>query len=146
MMFSPMVQEQLYSDLTYRIIGAAMTVHSTLGPGHPEEIYQKALECELQLNDLHFESQKAITIEYKGTRVGLRYLDFLVDDKVIVEIKSINKLDMLHEWQVLSYFAATPYEVALLINFGQLKLEYKRMLPSKKIQEYRKKGSEFTAD
>lgn len=141
-----MVEERLHSGLTYRIIGAAMTVHSTLGPGHPEEIYQKALECELQLNKIPFESQKAVTIEYKGMRVGLRYLDFLVDDKVIVEIKSVNQLEMLHEWQVLSYFAATPYEVALLINFGQPKLEHRRMLPSKKILEHRKKEKGFTAD
>ncbi len=141
-----MVEERIHSQLTYSIIGAAMNVHSTLGPGHPEEIYQKALECELQQNKIAFESQKAITIEYKGTQVGLRYLDFLVDDKVIVEIKSVNRLEKLHEWQVLSYFAATPYEVALLINFGQLKLEYKRMLPSRKILEHRKKEDGFTGE
>jgi len=135
-----MTQEHLYSDLTYKIIGAAMTVHSTLGPGHPEEVYQKALEYELQANKIPFESQKAVSILYKGNQVGLRYLDFLVEDKVIMEIKSVSQIDLLHEWQVLSYFAATPYEVALLINFGKLKLEYKRMLPSKKILEHRKKN------
>ena len=148
-----MTQEHLYSDLTYKIIGAAMTVHSTLGPGHPEEIYQKALEYELRDNKISFESQKAVSILYKGSQVGLRYLDFLVDDKVIVEIKSANQIELLpfdrlrvvsevepHQWQVLSYFAATPYEVALLINFGTPKLEYKRMLPSKKILEHRKKN------
>ncbi len=123
-----------------------MTVHSTLGPGHPEEVYQKALEYELQANKIPFESQKAVSILYRGNQVGLRYLDFLVEDKVIVEIKSVNQIDLLHEWQVLSYFAATPYEVALLINFGKPKLEYKRMLPSKKILEHRRKGKEFTAD
>jgi GxxExxY protein len=135
-----MTQEHLYSDLTYKIIGAAMTVHSTLGPGHPEEIYQKALECEFQYSKIPFESQKSVSILYKGTQVGLRYLDFLVDEKVMVEIKSVNQLELLHEWQVLSYFAATSYEVALLINFGKPKLEYKRMLPSKKILEHRKKN------
>ena len=134
-----MTQEHLYSDLTYKIIGAAMNVHSTLGPGHPEEVYQKALEYEFQAQKIPFESQKAVSILYKGTQVGLRYLDFLVEDKVIMEIKSVSQIDLLHEWQVLSYFAATPYEVALLINFGKLKLEYKRMLPSKKILEHRKK-------
>jgi GxxExxY protein len=135
-----MTQEHLYSDLTYKIIGAAMTIHSTLGPGHPEEVYQKALEYELQANKIPFESQKAVSILYKGNQVGLRYLDFLVDEKIIVEIKSVNQIELLHEWQVLSYFAATPYEVALLINFGRPKLEYKRMLPSKKILEHRRKN------
>ena len=67
-----------------------MTVHSTLGPGHPEEIYQKALECEFQYSKIPFESQKSVSILYKGTQVGLRYLDFLVDEKVMVEIKSVN--------------------------------------------------------
>jgi len=133
-------QEHLYSDLTYKIIGAAMTVHSTLGPGHPEEVYQKALEYELRDNKIPFESQKAVSILYKGSQVGLRYLDFLVDDKVIVEIKSASQIELLHQWQVLSYFAATHYEVALLINFGKPKLEYKRMLPSKKILEHRKRN------
>ena len=140
-----MTQEHLYSDLTYKIIGAAMNVHSELGPGHPEEIYQKALEYELQAQKIPFESQKAVSILYRGNQVGLRYLDFLVEDKVIVETKSVSQIDLLHEWQVLSYFAATPYEVALLINFGKLKLEYKRMLPSKKILEHRR-NNKFTAD
>ena len=117
-----------------------MTVHSTLGPGHPEEVYQKALEYELRDNKIPFESQKAVSILYKGSQVGLRYLDFLVDDKVIVEIKSASQIELLQQWQVLSYFAATPYEVALLIDFGKPKLEYKRMLPSKKILEHRKRN------
>ncbi len=135
-----MTEEHLYSDLTYSIISAAMAVHSTLGPGHPEEIYQKALEYELQDCKIPFESQKPVSITYKDCQVGLRYLDFLIDEKVILEIKSVNQIELLHEWQVLSYFAAANYEVALLINFGKLKLEYKRMLPSKKILEHRKKG------
>jgi len=137
-------KEGLYSELTYKIIGAAMTVHSTLGPGHPEEIYQKALEYELKLTQIDFEPQKAISIQYKGTQVGLRYLDFLIEDKIILEIKSVNELNEIHQWQVLSYLAATSYEVALLINFGKPKLAYKRILPSKKILEHRRK--KFTAD
>lgn len=137
-------KEGLYSELTYKVIGSAMTVYSTLGPGHPEEIYQKALEHELKLNQLDFEPQKAISIQYKGTQVGLRYLDFLVEDRIILEIKSVNELNEIHQWQVLSYLAATSYEVALLINFGKPKLEYKRILPSKKILEHRRR--KFTAN
>ena len=104
-----MMQDHLYSDLTYKIIGAAMTVHSTLGPGHPEEIHQNALEYELRDSKIPFESQKPVSILYKECQVGLRYLDFLVDDKVIVEIKSVNQLEVLHEWQVLSYCPAPDY-------------------------------------
>ncbi len=131
--------EGLYQDLTYKIIGAAMTVHSVLGSGHPEEIYQKALEEEFRTSKIPYEPQKAVTITYKDVQVGLRYLDFVIDDKIILEIKSVNNLNSDHAFQVLSYFAATPYPVALLINFGKSKLEYKRLLPSKKILEHREK-------
>jgi len=129
--------EGLYRDLTYQIIGAAMKVHSVLGCGHPEEIYQKALEEEFRISKIPYVPQKSVTIIYKGLQVGLRYLDFVIDDKIILEIKSINNLNSDHEFQVLSYFAATSYPVALLINFGKSKLEYKRLLPSKKILEHR---------
>ncbi len=135
--------EGLYKDLTYQILGAAMRVHSVLGCGHPEEIYQKALEEEFRISKIPYEPQKAVTILYKDIQVGLRYLDFVMDDKIILEIKSVNNLNSEHEFQVLSYFAATSYLVALLINFGKSKLEYKRLLPSKKILENRvKKNSQ----
>ncbi len=120
-----------------------MRVHSVLGCGHPEEIYQKALEEEFRISKIPYEPQKAVSILYKDVQVGLRYLDFVMDDKIILEIKSVNNLNSEHEFQVLSYFAATSYLVALLINFGKSKLEYKRLLPSKKILENRvKKNSQ----
>jgi len=128
-----------YKELTYKIIGAAMEVHNHLGPGHNEEVYQKALENEFKNQGLAFESQKSVSIEYKGSQVGLRFLDFVVDDRVIVEIKATSELTSLHQWQVLYYFAATEYPIALLINFGSDKLEYKRLLPNEKILTYREK-------
>lgn len=138
-MKTPSIPSGLYKDLTYQIIGAAMTVHSALGSGHPEEIYQKALEQEFRISKIPYEPQKAVTITYKDVQVGLRYLDFVIDDKIILEIKSVNNLNSDHEFQVLSYFAATSYPLALLINFGKSKLEYKRLFPSKKILEKREK-------
>jgi len=128
-----------YKELTYKIIGAAMEVHNHLGPDHNEEVYQKALENEFKNQGLAFESQKSVSIEYKGSQVGLRFLDFVVDDRVIVEIKATSELTSLHQWQVLYYFAATEYPIALLINFGSDKLEYKRLLPNEKILTYREK-------
>lgn len=133
------IDPEKYNELTYKIIGAAMEVHNHLGPGHNEEVYQKALENEFNVQRLAFEPQKSVSIDYKGSQVGLRFLDFMVDDKVIVEIKAVSELSSLHQWQVLYYFAATEYPIALLINFGSKKLEYKRLLPNEKILTYRKK-------
>jgi GxxExxY protein len=133
------IDPEKYNELTYKIIGAAMEVHNHLGPGHNEEVYQKALENEFNIQGLAFEPQKSVSIEYKGSQVGLRFLDFVVNEKVIVEIKAVSELTSLHQWQVLYYFAATEYQIALLINFGSEKLEYKRLLPNEKILTYRKK-------
>jgi GxxExxY protein len=132
-----LVNGNKYSDLTRRIVGAAMAVHNGLGPGHAEEVYQKALELEFEAQGIGFESQRPVTICYRGADVGLRFLDFVVEEKVIVEIKTVPRLGSVHEWQVIAYFAATEYEVALLINFGQAKLQWKRLLPPKKILEKR---------
>ena len=133
------IEPEKYNELTYKIIGAAMEVHNHLGPGHNEEVYQKALENEFNIQGVAFEPQKSVSIDYKGSQVGLRFLDFVVDYKVIVEIKAVSELTSLHQWQVLCYFAATEYPIALLINFGSEKLEYKRLLPNEKILTYRKK-------
>lgn len=127
-----------YQDLTYKIIGATMEVHSELGPGYNEEIYQKALEIELRNRKIPFEPQKVIEIGFKGNMIGLKVLDFIIDSKVVVEIKALSKLDTNHEAQVISYLKATDCEVGLLINFGAKKLEYKRILPPIKIKEWRK--------
>ncbi len=121
-------------DLTGRIIGACMKVHSGLGPGFPEEYYQKALEHEFSKQKIAFEPQKPVIVAYDGVQVGLNYLDFVVDERLIVEIKSIRALDEVHRFQVIKYFAATGYQFALLINFGPAKLEFERLLPPKKLQ------------
>ncbi len=131
------IHAEKYNDLTYKIIGAAMEVHNYLGLGHNEEVYQKAFECELTSCGIAFESQKPVQLDYKGAQVGLRYLDFVVEDKAIVEIKATSELTSPFVWQVLYYFAATDYPLALLINFGSKSLEYKRLLPNEKILKHR---------
>lgn len=126
------------NKLTYRIIGICMEVHNNLGPGFPEEYYQKALEYEFETQKISFESQKAVVVSYKDIQVGINYLDFVVEDKVIIEIKSQQGLNDVHRFQVIKYLAATEYKLALLVNFGQSKLEYERLLPPMKIQARRK--------
>jgi len=127
------------NKLTYRIIGVCMQVHSGLGPGFPEDYYQRALEYEFQAQDIPFEPQKPVQVLYKGVQVGLNYLDFVIDESVVLEIKSVRNLDEIHHAQVIKYLAATDYSIALLVNFGGSSLEHERILPPKKIQEHKKK-------
>lgn len=128
------VQEK-YGDLTYRIIGEAMAVHGALGPGFPEDFYQRALMIELAKCGLHVEQEKPIQVLYGSVSLGVFYLDFLVEDSVIVELKAIERLGPQHQQQVISYLAASGREVALLINFGAASLEYKRILPPRAVQQ-----------
>ncbi|KPK74942.1 MAG: hypothetical protein AMJ89_05165 [candidate division Zixibacteria bacterium SM23_73] len=131
-----------HQDVTYEIIGAAMEVHSDLGPGYKEEIYQKALDIELRNRRIQFEPQKPIEIKFKGEMVGLQLLDFFVDDKVVVEIKALSQFNTDHEAQIISYLKATDSGVGLLINFGTKRLEYKRILPPKKIKDWPKQSTD----
>lgn len=125
------------TDLTYRIIGACMEVHRTLGPGFPEEFYQKALEHELALQKIDFEPQKHLLVEYKGKQVGLCYLDFLIENKLILEIKALSQIDGTHRAQVIKYLTAMKLDVALLVNFGATSLQHERILPPMSVQEHR---------
>ena len=127
-------------DLCYRIIGICMEVHRELGPGFPEEYYQKALEYEFAQAGVGFEPQKPLIVSYKEIQVGMNFLDFLIDEKLILEIKSVKEINDIHRFQVIKYFASSEYIVALLVNFGGVKLEYERMLPPIKIQQRKLKG------
>ena len=124
-----------YDDITYRIIGAAIAVYNALGPGFPEKFYQKALAVEMEKRGLSFEREKPIEIYYDDVIVGLFYLDFLVEDAVVVEIKALAQLTTLHLEQAISYLTAAGREVALLINFGGLRLEHRRIIPPRNVQE-----------
>jgi GxxExxY protein len=119
-----------------------MQVHSGLGPGFPEDYYQRALEYEFKAQDIPFEAQKPVQVLYKGVQVGLNYLDFVIDESVVLEIKSAGHLDEIHRAQVIKYLAATNYSIALLVNFGRSSLEHERILPPKKIQDFKKRTAE----
>jgi len=120
-------QEILYAELTGKIIGAAMEVHRTLGCGFLEAVYQEALELELELQGIPFVRQQELDISYKGRILKQKYKpDIIVDGKVIVEIKALERLTSLEEAQVLNYLKAKGCRVALLINFGAKSLEWKR--------------------
>ena len=106
-------------SLTYRIIGCAMEVYKQLGPGLLESIYEQALRHELQLNDMPVESQVEVNVNYKGRNItdNLR-LDLLVDNRVIVELKSVEELKPVHHKQLLTYLRLMDKKIGLLINFN----------------------------
>lgn len=116
-----------YSDITEKIIGACMKIHRHLGSGFQEVIYQRCLEVELRTAGLKFEREKEQNIFYESTCVGTRRVDFLVEEKILVELKAQIKLEHLHLAQAINYLEAFNLEVGLLINFGGRSLEYRRL-------------------
>jgi GxxExxY protein len=121
-------QDFLHKDLTGEIIGAAMEVHKTLRSGFLESVYEEAMAIELDLQNVPFERQKPIDVFYKGRLAKQFFCDFIVDGKVLVELKAIKKLTEIEDMQVLNYLKATGFQLALLINFGVPSLEFKRII------------------
>ncbi len=115
------------SQVTARIIAAAMEVHRGLGPGFEEVIYQHALALELPAHQLEFSREVSMDVCYKGQNVGRKRVDFVIDE-VMVEIKAKAALEDVDLVQTLSYLKASGYKVGLLINFGAAKLQVKRLI------------------
>jgi GxxExxY protein len=127
-----MINEQYkYSELTSKIIGCAMKVHSALGNGFQEVIYQRALQIEMYDNNLSFSREHVMPVYYKSQEIGTRRVDFLVEEVISVELKALIKLEDVHFAQAINYLEAYDLEVGLLINFGAKSLEFKRLLNSK---------------
>jgi GxxExxY protein len=123
----------LFKDEVYAIVGAAMEVHNELKDGFLEPVYQEALEIELAKCDIPFTPQQEIPIQYKNLLLKKTYVaDFIAFEKIIVEIKAIDYLTGREEAQLLNYLKASGIELGLLINFGAKKLEWKRMVLTKK--------------
>jgi GxxExxY protein len=120
------MQEMEHEELTERIIGCAMQVHSTLGPGFLESVYEKALAHELGKAGLRVECQKPITVTYDGITVGEFFADMVVEDSVMVENKAVQALHPVNEVQLVNYLTATRVAVGLLLNFGSDRLQFKR--------------------
>ncbi len=120
----------LYGSLTRSIIGCAFDVINELGHGFLESVYENALILALEDTGLTVESQKAIDVSFRGRTVGNFYADLMVEDKVIVELKAVSTLTPEHNAQVINYLNATGIRVGLLINFGNQRLQYKRLTPS----------------
>jgi GxxExxY protein len=120
--------ELLYKELTFAVIGAAMEVHRILGSGFLEAVYQVALERELTLRGIPHEKQVRLPVSYKDVLVGEYIADFIVDGKLIVEIKAVSNFNSQHQAQAMHYLAATGFRLALLLNFGTGSLEHRRVI------------------
>ncbi len=116
-----------FKEVTEKIIGAAMKVHASLGNGFQEVIYQRAMEIEMEDMGVHFKREFEMTIYYKGREIGLRRVDFFVEEKIMVELKAIIQLENVHLAQAKNYLEAYNMEVGLLINFGSASLQFKRL-------------------
>jgi GxxExxY protein len=129
---TPLVVDTTGNDLTYKIIGAAMQVHNKLGMGYKEEVYEKALEVELNQQGLEVIRQYPVPVEYEQQPVAVFYLDLFVEGQVVVEVKAFShQLTNDERAQVINYLKATNALVGLLLNFGRRRLEYRRIFPGK---------------
>ena len=124
-----MIQDQL----TYSIIGCAMKVHSTLGSGFQEVIYQRCLAIEMDSAGLDFGREVDQPIYYEGIEVGTRRADFIVANRIVVEIKALVSLEDIHITQVRNYVRVYGFQTGLLLNFGASRLEYKRIFNPTKL-------------
>jgi len=123
-----MLLDNRLNDITGAIIGCAMRVHTELGSGFPEVIYQRGLAVELREVGLSFQGEVHLPVFYKNTNIGARRADFLVEGQVLVELKAAAELTDANFAQVVNYLKAYRLEVALLINFGEPSLRHRRLL------------------
>lgn len=131
-------KDLLHSELTHKILNAAFEVHNYLDCGFLEKVYENALLEEFQNRNLSVEKQKSIEVFYKGKTVGNYISDIIIDKKVIVEVKACDKIEKIHEAQILNYLKATGIEVGVILNFAKPKLEYKRLVLSRKNKKHEK--------
>ena len=121
-------EKLLYEDLIYKVRGALFSVKKSLGLGHKEQVYHNALEIEFKKIGLKFESKKNIPILYEGKKIGTYQPDFIVENKVLLELKALPEISRLQIEQIWSYLKGCEYKLALLVNFGSKDLEIKRVV------------------
>jgi GxxExxY protein len=119
------------NDTVYKVIGSCMDVQRTLGPGYPIELYRKALEIEFKEKEMTYELCKILKVTYKDIEVGEVLLDFLVNEKVIVSIRVQPDLTDFDIQQCLRYLKLADSPIGILVSFGSVKINYRRILPSR---------------
>ncbi|MFA5271200.1 MAG: GxxExxY protein [Candidatus Omnitrophota bacterium] len=123
-----MPEKILYKDLSYKLVGCCFKVYNTLGPGHKEEVYHKALIIEFDKQDIKYYSKKKLKIQYEAVEVGIYEPDFIIEDKIIVEIKSVLSMPKVFELQLYHYLKGSEYRLGYIINFGSDKIDIRRRI------------------
>lgn len=123
-----LVDNFLYEELTYKIRGAIFKVYNSLGFGHKEMVYQQALGKELTKLNLKFIREPVLDVFYEGEKIGVYKPDFTIEDKIILEVKSISILPKTMETQLMNYLKGTGYRLGLLVNFGSSILDIRRRI------------------
>jgi GxxExxY protein len=118
----------IYSDLSYEVMGAIFEVHKELGPGFLESVYKKALVLELTNRGMKVDVEKVFDLTYKEKKVGTHRLDLIVEDKIVVELKTVERFAPHHTAQLLSYLKASGHRLGILVNFSKAKVESRRVV------------------
>ncbi len=118
----------IYKELSYKIVGLAMEVHSKLGFGFLEKVYENALMVLFEKNEIPAQQQAPVRVYFEGKVVGNYYADILVDNKIILELKAVDKIVDVHRAQVLNYLRATKLRLAMILNFAKKSFEYERFV------------------
>lgn len=118
----------ILNKLTQRIIGILINVHNKIGPGFVEKIYCNILSYEFKKAELKFEREAEIKVKYEGLEFGHQRVDFLIEDKIIIEVKSVQEINDIHQAQLLSYLRTSNIKVGLILNFAKSRLEIKRLV------------------
>ena len=116
----------LYKDLSYKIRGCFYDVYNDLGPAHKEQVYHESLKVAFEQNGIVFNSKKRIPVLFRGIKVGIYEPDFVIDEKIIIEIKSVLNMPKVFENQLYYYLRGTTYKVGYLVNFGNEHLDIRR--------------------
>lgn len=124
----PVKKPTLHEQLTYKLIGIAIEIHNELGPIHKEIVYQNAFSQELLDLKIPFRKEESLVVNFKGKNIGTYRPDFIIDDKVVIEIKALPFLPQKSEIQLSYYLKTTKYRIGLLLNFGSSKLQMKRRI------------------
>lgn len=122
------VEKNKLDALSNKIIGLAINVHKSLGPGFVEKFYAKALEIEFRENRIRFDREIGVKVNYRNNYLGLHRLDFLIENSVILELKAVFEINRFHMAQMLSYLKASDKKLGLILNFAKGKLEIKRVI------------------
>ena len=122
------LSKEKLNSLSNRIIGLASKVHKELGPGFIEKIYEKALAYEFEKEKLPFVQQRVIKVRYEDLEVGNQRVDFIVEDEIIIELKTVSEMSEIHQAQMISYLKTIDKRLGLILNFAKKKLKIKRVV------------------